>query len=301
MQYNTLPMFRMIGEPRWFSFPEVMKAAVKVIEKQVEGRTHYYSRFHVTLHQGRAEFLDANTLEVKTADGTVERLQAKKVLIATGSRPYRPDEVDFNLPGVYDSDTILQMQNTPQRIIVYGAGVIGCEYASIFAGLGCKVDLVNTRDRLLSFLDDEISDALSYHLRDMGVMVRHSEEFEKVCQSDRGVTLELKSGKRIHAQALLWCNGRTGNTDSLALESAGLEADHRGQLKVSEHYQTNVETIYAAGDVIGWPALAGPPTTRGALPPPIFAALRAITGWKMWPLASTPFRKSATWAKPSRN
>lgn len=263
VQYNTMPMFRMIGKPRWFSFPEVMKSASAVIEKQVEGRTHYYSRFHVALHHGRASFVDATTLDVLTSEGTHERLSAKKILIATGSRPYRPENVDFSMPRVYDSDTILQMQDTPQHIIIYGAGVIGCEYASIFAGLGCKVDLVNTRDRLLSFLDDEISDALSYHLRDLGVMVRHSEEFESLTHTDKGVSLLLKSGKRINSQALLWCNGRTGNTDTLALDNVGLEADHRGQLPVSEHYKTAVDSIYAAGDVIGWPALAGAANDQG--------------------------------------
>jgi NAD(P) transhydrogenase len=139
---------------------------------------------------------------------------------------------------------------------VYGAGVIGCEYASIFSGLGMRVDLINNRERLLSFLDDEISDALSYHLRENNVTVRHSEEFEKIESSDHSVTLHLKSGKRLKADAILWCNGRSGNTDQLNLDAVGLKADHRGNLKVDECYRTSVENIYAVGDVIGWPSLA---------------------------------------------
>ena len=134
--------------------------------------------------------------------------------------------------------------------------MIGCEYASIFSGIGAKVELVNTRDRLLEFLDDEISDALSYHLRYLGVMIRHREVYSEVEANDREVVVKLESGKRLHADALLWCNGRSGNTDQLGLDSIGVEPDHRGQLQVDEHYQTSVASIYAAGDVIGWPALA---------------------------------------------
>jgi NAD(P) transhydrogenase len=115
----------------------------------------------------------------------------------------------------------------------------------------------------MSFLDDEISDALSYHLRDLGVSVRHNEEYERVETTDNGVTLVLNSGKRIHGDALLWSNGRTGNTHDLGLENIGLESDMRGQIKVNSDYQTAVPHIYAAGDVIGWPALAGAAYDQG--------------------------------------
>jgi len=158
---------------------------------------------------------------------------------------------------------VLDMAHTPRSLIIYGAGVIGCEYASMFAGLGIKVDLIDTRDRLLSFLDHEISDALSYHLREGGVMVRHQEEFASLETGDQSVTLHLKSGKRIHADALLWSNGRTGNTDTLSLANAGLEANNRGQLVVGKDYHTEVEHIYAVGDVIGWPSLASASYDQG--------------------------------------
>ncbi|MDC0403975.1 Si-specific NAD(P)(+) transhydrogenase [Porticoccaceae bacterium] len=263
VQYNTLPMFRAIGEPRWFSFPEVMKTADSVIKKQVTGRTKEYARNRGAIKVGRAKFLDSNLMSVTAKNGKVTRIAAKYFIIATGSRPYRPKDIDFSSPFIFDSDTILTLKNTPRNIIIYGAGVIGCEYASIFSGFDTRVDLINTREWLMNFLDDEISDALSYHLRDLNVMVRHNEEYAKVVTRDNGVTLELKSGKRIHAEALLWCNGRAGTTHDMGLETLGLEADSRGLLQVNGDYQTSVPNIYAAGDVIGWPSLAGAAYDQG--------------------------------------
>ncbi len=263
VQYNTMPMFRSVGDPRWFSFPEVMRAAEDVITKQVEGRTKGYARNRVRIHVGRAKFINPHEISVSSQSGKSISIKSKYFLIATGSHPYQPDDIDFNHPLIFDSDSILGLDHSPLNVIIYGAGVIGCEYASIFAGLDARVDLVNTREWLMSFLDDEISDALSYHLRDLGVIVRHNEEYDRVETSDNGVTLVLKSGKRIHGDALLWSNGRTGNTQDLGLENIGLEADIRGQIKVNQDYQTAVPHIYAAGDVIGWPALAGAAYDQG--------------------------------------
>lgn len=263
VQYNTMHMFRAVGEPRWFSFPELMDATGEVIRKQVEARTKEYARNRVRQHTGLATFIDANTIQVKAKSGNAITIASRYFLIATGSSPYHPDDIDFKHPNVFDSDTILDLERTPRNIIIYGAGVIGCEYASIFSGLDIRVDLVNTREGLMSFLDDEIASALSYHLRDLNVMVRHSEEYERVITRDNGITMELKSGKRIHAEALLWCNGRTGNIGKLGLDKIGLEADHRGQIRVNEDYQTAMSHIYAAGDVIGWPSLAGAAYDQG--------------------------------------
>jgi NAD(P) transhydrogenase len=141
--------------------------------------------------------------------------------------------------------------------------VIGCEYASIFSGLGVLVDLIDNRDQLLSFLDDEISQALSYHLSNNNVTIRHHEEYERIEGQEHGVILHLKSGKKIKADALLWCNGRTGNTDKLGLENIGLKANGRGQVEVDQNYQTSIPNIYAAGDVIGWPSLASAAYDQG--------------------------------------
>jgi NAD(P) transhydrogenase len=186
-------------------------------------------------------------------------------VIATGSRPYHPDDVDFSHPRVYDSDSILSLEHSPRQIIIYGAGVIGSEYASIFRGLGVKVDLINTRDRLLSFLDAEMSDSLSYHLWNNGVVIRHGEQIERVETSQDSVIVHLESGKKMRADCLLFANGRTGNTADLKLENAGLKADGRGQLKVSDTYQTDVEGIFAVGDVIGYPSLASAAFDQGRI------------------------------------
>ncbi len=256
IDFKADPLFRELGDSRRLTFPRVLQSAAKVIPKQVDLHTNFYVRNRVTVDIGQASFIDPHTVSLELVDGANETISAQDIIIATGSRPYRPSDIDFNHPRVYDSDTILDMQHSPRHIIIYGAGVIGCEYASIFSGLGMRVDLINNRDRLLSFLDDEISDALSYHLRDSGVTVRHSEEYESVETSEHSVTVHMKSGKRLKADAILWCNGRSGNTDLLNLGAVGLQADHRGNLKVDECYRTAVENIYAVGDVIGWPSLA---------------------------------------------
>lgn len=263
MDFNTNSMFREIGEPRWFSFPKVLKRAESVIQKQVQSRTMYYARNRIDLFFGRGSFVDENTIEVVEKNGNVERLHGENILLATGSRPYRPADIDFRHPRVFDSDTILELSSTPRRMIIYGAGVIGSEYASIFSGLGVLVDLVDTRDRLLSFLDQEISDALSYQLRKMNVIIRHNEEYQKVEALEDGVVLHLKSGKKLKADILLWANGRSGNTRDMGLEVIGLNPDNRGQLKVNESYQTQIPHIYAAGDVVGWPSLASAAYDQG--------------------------------------
>ncbi|GKW50317.1 Si-specific NAD(P)(+) transhydrogenase [Halomonas sp. NCCP-2165] len=263
MAFNTNRMFRDIGEPRWFSFPKVLARSQRTIDQQVAMRTNFYARNRVDLYFGVARFKDEHTLMVRDDHEGIEELHAQKVVIATGSRPYRPADIDFRHPRIYCSDTILGLNHTPRTLIIFGAGVIGSEYASIFSGLGVKVDLIDTRDRLLSFLDDEISDALSYHLRHHGVLVRHNEDYASVEGDEAGVTVELQSGKRLRADAFLWANGRTGNTDELGLESIGLQANGRGQLTVDEHYRTEIPHIYAVGDVIGWPSLASAAYDQG--------------------------------------
>ncbi|MDD7805019.1 MAG: Si-specific NAD(P)(+) transhydrogenase [Endozoicomonas sp. (ex Botrylloides leachii)] len=263
IDFNTNSMFREVGEPRWFSFPNVLKRAETVIKKQVQSRTLYYARNRIDIYVGKGRFIDEHTVEVQESNGSKEQLHAKHILIATGSRPFRPDDVNFTHPRIYDSDTILHLSHTPKRMIIYGAGVIGSEYASIFSGLGVLVDLIDTRDRLLSFLDKEISDALGYQLRKMNVIIRHNEEYQAVEPLDNGVVMHLKSGKKLKADLLLWANGRTGNTQDMGLEAIGLEPNSRGQLTVNEQYQTELPSIYAAGDVIGWPSLASAAYDQG--------------------------------------
>ncbi|XOZ33992.1 Si-specific NAD(P)(+) transhydrogenase [Halomonadaceae bacterium KBTZ08] len=263
INFNTNPMFRDIGEPRWFSFPRVLQNAERVRNKQVKLRTSFYARNRVQRFHSKARFLDQNQLELDDEENSGQRISADTFVIATGSSPYLPPDVDFNHERIYNSDSILTLSHTPRTITIYGAGVIGCEYASIFCGLGVKVDLINPGSRLLSFLDDEISDALSYHLRNNGVLVRHNEKYESVEGDDHGVVLNLESGKKVRSDAFLWCNGRSGNTASLGLENVGLETNYRGQLAVDDHYRTQVPNIYAVGDVIGWPGLASAAYDQG--------------------------------------
>ena len=263
IQFNTNPMFREIGEPRWFSFPQVLKSAEKVISKQVKLRTTFYARNRIELYTGEARFASANTVEVFQGEMTNTRLHADEIVIATGSSPWRPSNIDFNHERIYDSDTVLKLEHTPRTIIIYGAGVIGCEYASIFSGLGVKVDLIHPGDRLLNFLDAEISDALGYHLRDKGALIRHNEQFDSVEANDRYVTMTMASGKKVKADAFLWAAGRSGNTKGLGLENIGLEPNSRGQIDVDQEYRTAVPNVYAIGDVIGWPALASAAYDQG--------------------------------------
>jgi NAD(P) transhydrogenase len=201
------------------------------------------------------------------------RLRAGAFVIASGSRPYRPADVDFTHPRVCDSDTILDLSFTPRSIAIYGAGVVGCEYASMFRNLGSKVNLVNQRSKLLEFLDDEIIDALSYHLRERGVLIRHNESYERVEPRDDGVVLHLTSGKRIKTEVLFWAAGRTGNTENLGLQELGIVPNQRGQLDVNEHFQTAQPHIYAVGDVIGQPSLASAAYVQGR-----YAAHHLISG-----------------------
>jgi len=273
VEYNRSNIFRKAGDPIVLSFPEILSASKGVIEKQVKLRTDFYVRNHVDIYQGVGQFIDKNTLNIVRDGKIFEQLKADHIIIATGSRPYRPDYIDFEHPCVFDSDTLLKMDDTPSSIIIFGAGVIGCEYASIMRGLGVQVDLINNRDKLLSFMDDEITDALSYHLRDQDVLVRHNEEFAKIEYHDDSITVYLESGKKVHASALLWAMGRTGNTDQLNLKKIGIIANERGQLDVNEGYCTTQENIYAVGDVIGWPSLASAAYDQGR-----FAATEIVDG-----------------------
>ena len=259
---NRNPMFRDLADVKTAGYEQIIKHAEHAVEEQLTMHTANYERNNIPVIHGSAHFLDKNTIEV--VEGKKKsQLKAEYFIITTGSRPYRPEFVDFNHPRVFDSDTVLGLNHTPRKVTIIGAGVIGSEYASIFAGLGIKVELINPASSLLSFLDNEITDALSYHLGNLGVRCHHQEHFDKMeCHDDSVITF-LQSGKKIKSDIVLWANGRTGNTDRLKLENIGLKANSRGQLAVNDHYQTEVENIYAAGDVIGWPSLASAAFDQG--------------------------------------
>lgn len=237
---------------------ELRHSSQTIIARQVKMRQSFYDRNGVPVYRGTARLLDPHTVEIGG-----ERFTTGSIVLAPGTRPFHPAGVDFHHPAICDSDTVLDIKGRPSSITVYGAGVIGTEYASMFRNLGCKVNLVNTRAKLLEFLDDEIIDALSYHLRDQGVIIRHNEEMESIQAVDDGVVLTLASGKKLKSDLLLWANGRSGNTEQLGLENVDLETNSRGLLSVNEHFQTRQENIYAVGDVIGYPSLASAAYTQG--------------------------------------
>ncbi|EJE8548866.1 Si-specific NAD(P)(+) transhydrogenase [Vibrio vulnificus] len=263
IEFNSNPLFCKNNSSLHATFSTILGHAKSVIDKQTRLRQGFYDRNQCQLIFGTARFTDAHTISVTQNDGTEEVYTADKFVIATGSRPYQPADVDFNHERIYDSDSILSLKHDPRHIIIYGAGVIGCEYASIFRGLGVKTDLINTRDRLLAFLDNEVSDALSYHFWNSGVVIRNDETYERIEGTEDGVIVHLQSGKKMKADCLLYANGRTGNTDKLNLPAVGLQSDSRGQLKVDGNYQTEVEHVYAVGDVIGYPSLASAAYDQG--------------------------------------
>jgi len=210
--------------------------------------------------------VDPHTVKVTRRNGQVDTLTAPYFVIATGSRPRRGEEVPFNDGTICDSDTILSTDSLPKTMTVVGGGVIGCEYASMFAAFGIKVTLLERRTELLRFVDQEVVQALIYHMRTNGVMMKLGEDIDKVTQDEKKrVIIGLKSGKTVVTDMLLYAMGRQANTDDLNLLAAGLAADKLGQIKVNEYYQTEVPHIYAAGDVIGFPGLASTSMEQGRL------------------------------------
>lgn len=258
---------------RDINYQTLLSTAHSVIERQVGMRRGFYDRNLVDVIAGRAKFVEAHTIEVTASNGLSTQYSADGFIVATGARPYHPPDVDFSHPRILDSDTVLQLEDNPRSMTIYGAGVIGCEYASIFRGLQIKLNLINNRSQLLSFLDDEIIDALAYHLRQKGVLIRHNEEYERVETDDKGVTIYLKSNKVIRSDVLLWAQGRTGNSDNMGLEALGIEINSRGSIVINENYQSAQPHIYAVGDIVGFPSLASAAYDQGR-----FAATHLVFG-----------------------
>jgi NAD(P) transhydrogenase len=235
----------------------------QVVEREVDIVRNQLSRNHVQVLTGSARFVDPHT--VVLGGDEKRRLSAEKIVIATGTRPHRPASVEFDKHCILDSDGLLLMERLPASIVVVGAGIIGIEYASMFAALGTKVTVVEKRQRLLDFVDAQIAEGLQYHLRDLGVVFRFGETVTAV-ERHAGATMTLlESGKQIPAEVVLYAAGRQGETDELDLERAGLEADERGRIEVAPDFRTSVDHIFAAGDVIGWPSLAATSMEQGRL------------------------------------
>ncbi len=242
---------------------DVLVRCNSVIDRELGIIRDQMLRNRVALLAGTGRFVSPNRIEIQTEDRQSE-VEANKVIIATGTTPNRPSNIDLDGKALIDSDGILHLGEIPRTMTVVGAGVIGSEYASMFASLGVEVTLVDKRNSLLGFLDREISDALTYQMRNMGVTFRFGESVQSVLIRDNGdAEAVLESGKKIVSDVLLYSIGRTGNTQSLNLEAAGLQTDDRGRLTVDEHYETSVPGIYAVGDVIGFPSLASTSMYQG--------------------------------------
>jgi NAD(P) transhydrogenase len=223
------------------------------------------ARNRVTIIPGTARFTGPNEVDVADGAGRSRKVSSAKIVIATGTIPARPSTVAFDDRTVIDSDGIIHLERVPRSMVVVGAGVIGIEYASMFAALGTKVTVVERHDRMLDFCDLEVVEALKYHLRDLAVTFRFGETVASVEARPEGAITVLRSGKKILADTVLYSAGRQGMTAGLGLEAAGLTADERGRIKVDEFYRTDVPDIYAVGDVIGFPALAATSMEQGRL------------------------------------
>ena len=234
-----------------------------VVGREIDVIRNQLSRNRVALISGTARFVDPHTIEVENEFGVHQNFSADKFVIAVGTRPARPKSVDFDGETIVDSDQILNMQQVPTTMVVVGAGVIGIEYASMFAALGTKVTVVEKRPNMLEFCDDEIVEALKYQLRDLAVTFRFGESVKLVEKHPGGTLTILESGKKFPAQTVLYSAGRQGVTDTLRVADVGIEVLDRGRIAVNENFQTSVDHIYAVGDVIGFPALAATAMEQG--------------------------------------
>jgi NAD(P) transhydrogenase len=242
-----------------------------VVSRENDVVRNQLARNRVTIIAGLAYFVGPHAVEIDDGAGRTRKVTADKIVIATGTRPARPSSVAFDEKTIIDSDGIIHLDTVPRSMVVAGAGVIGIEYASMFAALGTKVTVVEKRDRMLEFCDEEVVEALKYHLRDLAVTFRFGETVASVERHPEGAMAILRSGKKIPADTVLYSAGRQGMTDGLNLPAAGLGADDRGRIPVDEYFRTKVEHVYAVGDVIGFPALAATSMEQGRL-----AALHAF-------------------------
>src|ERR1700730_13507574 len=239
---------------------DLLSRTKHVIGKQADVVRNQLMRNRVDLIAGQGRFLDEHTVLVDDVSrGERTTVSGSNIVIATGTKPARPEGVEVDEQRVLDSDGILDLKSIPTSMVVVGAGVIGVEYASMFAALGTKVTIVEKRDAMLEFCDPEIVAALGFHLRDLAVTFRFGEEVTAVQVGAQGTVTSLASGKKIPAETVMYSAGRQGQTEHLNLDNAGLEADSRGRIFVDEEFRTKVDHIFAVGDVIGFPALASTP------------------------------------------
>ena len=237
------------------------------LNHEVDTLEHQFARNNVNIIYGAACFLDPNTIEVELEEGEKQQYHAERILIATGTDPYRPEFIPFDDKHIIDSDDILSLEEVPRSIAIIGAGVIGVEYATIFAALDVKVTLIEPRDSMLDFIDRELIDHLMHQMRDCGIDLRFGQQVKEVRRAESNVAVELENGRTIAAELVMYAAGRIGNTAGLKLDNCGLVADDRGRIALADadSFQTKVDHIYAAGDVIGFPSLASTSMEQGRL------------------------------------
>jgi NAD(P) transhydrogenase len=245
---------------------DFMQRERAVVKRELSMIGESLGRYAVDVIQGHARFAGPHAVSVRPPDGELRTLTADYFVIATGSRPNRPDDVPFDAETVFDSESILQLPRIPKTMTVLGAGVVGIEYASIFAALGIAVTLVDTRDRLLPYFDREIVATLERELAELGVTIHHDERYARITRlagAPPRVACDTRKGARYESDVLLYCVGRDGNTSDIGLGTLGIAPGKYGLLEVNEHYQTVHPHIYAVGDVIGYPALASTAMEQG--------------------------------------
>jgi NAD(P) transhydrogenase len=245
---------------------DLMTRLHMTLDHEVEVLEHQFARNHVQTMNGMGRFLDPHTIEITMNDGDIRIVSSDKIMIAVGTRPYRPADVPFNGSSVVDSDEIVDIPNLPRSLTVVGGGVIGVEYATIFSALDVSVALIESRATLLDFIDHELVEDFTHQLRDRGMAIRLGAKVARIeFENDWPVTV-LDNGRRIRSEMLLYAAGRVGSTDSLNLECCGLTTDDRGRLKVdAATFQTEVPHIYSAGDAIGFPSLASTSMEQGRI------------------------------------
>jgi len=249
---------------RRITMDDLRRQIGNVVEHELDVVQDQLERNGIDSYNGTARFIGPHEVKIELGAGGVTQVNADKILIASGTRPARPDSVPFDGETVFDSDEILKLDHIPRSLIVIGGGVIGLEYAIMFATLGVRVTVVDGRERLLEFVDPEIVNALMFHARSLGMVFRLGEDVIGIDRiRDNRIALHLESGKKLIGENVLYAAGRAGDTERLNVDAAGLSPDDRGRLWCNEHQQTWVPHIYGVGDVVGFPALASVSMEQG--------------------------------------
>lgn len=243
---------------------DLMQRLAITLQREVEILQHQLNRNGVDVLVGFAAFINEHTVEVTPPEGDAFEVNADNLIIAVGTKTYRPDYIPFDGETVLDSDEVLALKKLPRSMTVIGAGVIGVEYATIFRALDIAVTLVEPRESMLDFMDGEIISQFKHEVRDAGMRLQFGQKVEQVShKKSGGCVVQLENGRAIGSDMVLFAAGRVGATETLALDNVGLDSDHRGRLSVDKHFKTKVDNIYAAGDVIGFPSLASTSLEQG--------------------------------------